>query len=571
MKQRLLSLFAFAAMTVGAWAQSWTAPVEPVAPALEAATELTSGSTYYLRHVGTGQFVIGANSWATQISLSTNGLPYMRLVLEDATETFADSYRLKLDGTFYFSGGNGRNNYAVSNTYLFRDAGDGGGGFIDWNNNGCTYFLFPKVDGTDTHFYWQAADETMFGDALSQYTQGTAAGAAVFFKATIEDEGIEWEFIPSESVNEDFETQAAIYTEAMKLYNAKLNLYNLLEDAKKYGVDTSAAAAVYNTEGATVDELNAAYNTLKPAVDKAGLEYAIKNSSEEEPFDITNYVLENPSFDNGQTGWTITEGMGQNLQVQSASYTNGDVKIQGFIEAWIPQPSTLKDGVICQKVTGLPEGRYRIEADVISVQQSGQISINEQMGVYLYYNNGKFIIHSESLSTGNGVPEHFAFDFDYDGAAEMEIGLMTQNTNCNWMGMDNMKLFAIGEMKTVPSYTALVDLIEKAEAIDFSNKKVSDDAKKAFDNALNDAEALTNAPSNFSKSIEYEEAYAAFTAAINGIAESEADYAEIKDILEEIADKIAKAGMNEGWEELVESLEDLKKRLNDKYEKNTAT
>ena len=599
MKHKLLSTLALAcAMFTSSSAFAWDAPTAPSLPAMPSFSgnfvAPEDGNSYYIYNVGTGQFLGCGLDWGTRAVTTNEALvtlddmwyvgankntiiPFMLThpdpigdgVDDSLVETWmiqnlntnkAETFLCHEGNAAWIDGDAGRRNTDNNGFWTIAQAGD-------------AYELIP-LDGNEgnTIIYGVHLTNMSVNYAYTWTDLQNDTNTSGLWKFVSTDDAADIQAYIEGLASTTEERQAAFndYKAASELYNAQLALYNSLLDAEKYGVDATDAGAVYTNPNATIDELNAAKEAIKPAIDAAALAYAIKNASEENPFDITNYVLTNPSFDNGQTGWTITQGMGQNLQVQGATYTNGDVKIQGFIEAWVPSGS-LKNGVICQQVTGLPEGRYRIEADVMSVQQSGQISREDQMGVYLYYNNGTFVFHSESLSTANNLPEHFAFEFDYDGAEVMEIGLMTENTNCNWMGMDNLKLFALGATKSLPSYTVLVELVEKAEAIDFSDKKVSDAAMGIFNDALNTAEALTNAPSDASKATEYEEAYAALTAAINGIAESEAVFAEIKDILEEIADKIAKADMNAGWDDLVESLEDLEDELRDKYENNTAT
>ena len=81
MKQRLLTAALLLAATLAAWAQNWTAPVNPAT-----GVDPVDGGTYYIRNVGCGQYIIGANSWATQISVSTDYSPYFSVVAEAVYE-----------------------------------------------------------------------------------------------------------------------------------------------------------------------------------------------------------------------------------------------------------------------------------------------------------------------------------------------------------------------------------------------------------------------------------------------------------------------------------------------------
>ncbi len=544
MKLRLLSFVAVAAMSLTAMAQTWTAPVAPESPAKGVDYEADGATAYYLYNVGAGQFVLGANTWATQISLSSDSKPYMEIVVEPLDGTDAENYpdcvMLKLNGTFYFSGDHDRNNYEVSNTYLFRDSE--ASGFIDHNNQAVWFWKFTKAESGN--YYWQSAPgmgDNKFPNSETQYAKGTP-GAGVEFNATADAANIEWAFVPVGSVSEE---DMAAFASQMELYNARLDLYDLLNDAALYGVDYAAASTVYNNAAATAAEVTAAAEALRPDVNAAAIPYGIAHSSEDAPFELTKYALVNADFEaaannyTNPTGWTVTPGMGQNLGQQNASYTNNDVdpavSINKFIEAWYPTATgALHDGVICQQVTGLPAGRYRIAADVMAVWQGAALE-EDPRGIYLYYDNGSFSIHGESLATENGKPLHFEFDFDYDGTApSMEIGLMAQNTNQNWMGMDNFKLFAIGPMKDLPSFTALVGAVNTAKEIDTDTQKAEYNLITDFESAIDAAEELVNAGSDESKEQEYKDAFQVLDKARSALTESQAAYKKFRAFIDQL-------------------------------------
>lgn len=498
MKQRLLSFVAITALSCVAMAQTWTAPVKPKSPAeglLEFATEPVNGGNFFIMNVGEGQFLTGANVWATQISLSSDAIPYMQLTtVETEEESGIFKLRRTNDANDKFYGDHGREggyNPPAGRNLLFRGGEDG---YVDENGQGGDRFVFNKTD--NGYYYFQSdVTEGKFENANDEYAGSTGAGKYVCFTKTKTDPNIEWVFIPVGDVDiDDYKTQAEAYAPQLAIYEARLALYNTLVDAAKYGVDYDEASAVYNKTDATAEQLTSAKEALQPAVNHAALMAAIAASSEETPFDITQYALTNPSFDSGMTGWTITEGMGANLQVQSAKYTYNDVTIQGFIEAWRKAADgPLSDGVICQTVTGLPEGRYRIEADVMAVWQGSALS-EDQKGIYLFYNNGSFTLHSESLFTDNEKPEHFSFDFDYDGAETMTIGLMAESTNQNWMGFDNLKLYAIGKVQTPPSFYALITEVETSEPYNDEGDDLKANAglRTSFQNAFSAAYKLAD-------------------------------------------------------------------------------
>ncbi len=277
MKQRLLSVFAIAALSIGSvMAQSWTAPVEPKNPTqqlMELATPPEIDGNYFVMNVGEGQFLTGANVWATQISLSSDATPYMELTVKDNDSGYENTYFLVRpnDAKDKFYGDHGRENGynpPAGRNKLFR-AGDDG--YVDYNGNAGSSPLWMFNLSENGYYYIQSSiDDGVFPNAADEYAGSTGAGKYVSFTKTIEDANIEWVFIPVASVPEDYATQAAVYAEDMQIYNARLALYELLNEAAKYeGVDYKSASDVYNNPESSLGEINAATEALKPVVAKA--------------------------------------------------------------------------------------------------------------------------------------------------------------------------------------------------------------------------------------------------------------------------------------------------------------
>ena len=524
---------------------------------------VANGKTaYYLYNVGCGQFVTGANSWATQISLGTGALPYMALVVESMSVSdeavYPGAVKLKVHGTYTFYGYNGRENgFAIGNTYLFRDSETSG--FIDRYQQPVWYWNFEKT--ANGNYYWHSAYGMASFDAANQFAKCDGAGQPVFFNGTSVDSNNEWAFIP--------------YT-AYLLYKARIALYDKLMEASENGISIDKAAAMYNNADATIEDIQEAYRELASELTRLAVSPLMDQSSEDNPIDITQYTIVNPDFEDGQSPWTITEGMGQNLQVQSVTYTNGDVTIRNFIEAWYPiEVGSLKDGVICQTVIGLPKGRYCIEADVMAVRQEDGFPKASQQGIYLFYNNGEYTVHSESLSTGNGAPEHFSFDFDYAGAEQMTIGLMAESTNCNWMGMDNFRLYAIGQMKNDPARQALADAIAIAETASakIGNNDITDTdgmplnasaaAKSGCMAALAAAKKALEAGSGYPNAID---ALATATDELNASAEIYAKYQAIWQNATEKQEWLTEKGQ---WSALTGQIAAFANNINDGFNSGT--
>ncbi len=187
--------------------------------------------------------------------------------------------------------------------------------------------------------------------------------------------------------------------------------------------------------------------------------------NENKYFDITNIFLDNANFSTGNIlGWETNYVSGQqanNIGYQGASYTNGDVTIGQFIEAWLPQPGTLGDGYLRQTVKNLPEGKYTLEADAISVQQKDE---NEEVtGSYLYIHADN-VDYKTALNTLNNKPQHFSREFLNTGEGDVIFGLKTESSTGNWLCADNFTVKFYGV--DLSAYEVqLAEAVEEANAV----------------------------------------------------------------------------------------------------------
>ena len=181
-------------------------------------------------------------------------------------------------------------------------------------------------------------------------------------------------------------------------------------------------------------------------------------------FTITDIFLENADFSAGNiNGWETNFGEGgraQNFGYQVASYTNGTVVISQFIEAW-KNGATLGDGYLRQTVSGLPEGKYTLEADAIAVWQSAPET--ETTGAYLYINAGG-VDFKKAMNTGNALPEHFSTEFLSTGGVDVTFGLKTESTNANWVCADNFVVKFYG-IDLTPYAALLAQAVAEAQAV----------------------------------------------------------------------------------------------------------
>lgn len=506
MKHKLL--FALAgAMMMSMSAFAWDAPTKPSLPTMPQYNgtwvEPETEGTYYIYNVGTGQFLGCGMDWGTRAVTTTAAilttsdptwncalnkntiLPFLLHQTDPVADYLEDE---TLAGTWQIM--NVNTNKSANDQYLCHEGNsawvDGNSGRRDTDKNGFwtlnkvgdAYEMLP-LDGQEGNSIVYGVHLPNLASAQTFYTWTDLqnnADASALWKFVSADDAESIRAYIEEVAASDYVASFDAYKAAMSVYDAKVALYNTLLEADKYGADASDAGAVYNNSEATVEEINAANDNLKAAIKPLALAYGIAHSSEAEPFEITSYVLSNPDFESGNiNGWTVDQ-IGQNLGYQGANYSNTYTDAEGneitstinkFIEAWYPvNTGALKNGSIRQTINGLPAGRYRLAADVMAVRQDGTAK-DQLTGLYLFYNNGAYTRHSEvPCATGDGQPEYFKFDFDFAGANTLTVGLMAENTNCNWMGMDNVKLFAIGPMQVDPTIQGLEDLINEAQELD---------------------------------------------------------------------------------------------------------
>ncbi|MBP5771487.1 MAG: hypothetical protein J6W75_09030 [Bacteroidaceae bacterium] len=601
MKHKYLSLIALTGamfMSTSAWAQ-WTEPTEPVLEKKNVAS-VEAGKTYYIMNVGAGQFITGGNAWSTQISLTLDGVnsefsPALAIYVADSTQTFSGStcsgYSLRLDGTFNVNGANGARTF--TNTYLFRDSEESG--FIDHASQTKGY-IWSIAKAENGFFRIQTAPgDPTFPEAATQFAgwDGTNGPIAVDEDGALiidEETGLEPSTVVVFNMTEDQENayidwmfiDAAAYLSQLKAFEARKALYELLLSTTEldFEVDTKDATAVYENPNATKEELEIASNALKAAINRAMFEDLFSGASEDDPIDVTADVLENPDFETGDiSGWTTNYVSGQqanNIGFQGSNYTNGDVTISRFIEAWKSdgQPWTIGDGYLQQTVYGLPKGKYVLEADAVSNYQwadhsaDGGIGKNPTEGVYLFIKAGEYEA-KKALSTGNGQPEHFSVTFINPGADELTFGLKTEGATANWIAADNFMITYYGFTDDIPEMAILKDAIRAAEDVDVYEPAYAADAE-AFSAALEAAQDVVNVGGDAEACTAATEKLQAAMAQFKTSVEA---YKKLYEFvfgggLDEYIDKV---GENKDWNDLTNQLDDLKEELQEAYEDCTIT
>ena len=550
MKKSLLLLMGLVLTFVGAKAQ-WEEPTT--------ASDLVSGHVYKVRNVQASQgemaaeyqYLAGGTSWYSW-----------------ATSTVLTDY----DNCLYFTISETEDGWVLQRTsddkYTFISGtcvvdGDSLGEMhVDQGSQAAVLHFFDIVKQEETGYYRIKAtaanntyvnpDKGFWGWPLNDEEVPNAVYACVSDETAY---GLDWEFID--------------YT----AYNVAVELGELIAEAEAgdyasvLADDIAAAKAVYNDTTSTPEALQAAYDTLKMAMNYA----TIKGASEDNPKDATGFLV-NPAFDNGVTGWTVGFVSGTNatnVGYQSASYTNGDVTINGFIEAWAaastsfnPQCShrAIGDAELSQTMLSLPAGKYSFACDAISSYQDD--ATEEVYGTYLFARCGETLFKT-TVGTGNGVPEHFNFTFVNPSDGDVVIGLMTDNTNANWIAADNFELWYYGEYTEDPNKAVLDALIKECETAypDLDDVHANADVKDAYSQVLDASKSCSS---------EYVAQTEALQAAKKALDTSVAEYKTLLALIEKATEKTDEFEGGK-WAEIATELGDLIMEWQDAYDEGSAT
>lgn len=487
MKKIKLFLAAMAAMVgLGANAQSWTSP----------GSDPVNGGQYYILNVGAGQFVTAANDWGTQMSATgtDTGLLIQTNAVSNVTVAGASLSGWQLV------------NKSNSEKLIFRDSERWG--YTDKGTQDRGYvWTITKVNGV--YRLQTAAGDPAYPAASTQYAGANASlnGARVYFGYNSSSTDIDWIFL-----TEDQKGTANIV--------AKARLYRALMKAYAAGVNTDEASAVYENSSSTSEEMNSAVSTLNNACLTAHLD----NASDADPRDITEFVLSNSDFTQGNiTGWEtnyVSGTQATNIGYQdNNTYQSANGFVNKFIEAWRSGNAKIGDGYLRQTVSNMPEGKYVLECDAIATNQGNTSATTT--GALLYI-NADGVDFTTSLSTAGSAVQHFSTEFLFTGEGDVIFGLKTQNTTANWIAADNFKVTYYGIDLTAYE-TQLAAAVAAFEALEGKVPSETYNTKKTTVLDVNNKE--------WNSSKEYSTAIAAIqtaTSELNALAPGYAEYQAVR-------------------------------------------
>ena len=547
---------------------AWDLPDEPVAPTVTSADfaeVMEAQDTVYLFNVGAAQYFTCGNSWGTTGSLGMNPL---KILFQEHSEMLNDvevtGIGIQLAGP-YVTG----DNRDMEDTWLFRDSQTRC--FVD--DNGRAHTTWEVVRAGDYYRIRSAADDPTYGSEMNENYDfewmgwdNTQSNTSLDLTLDPEIEGncCDWAILRLD--------EATALSEAIAAYNARVALYATLERAYEVNADAAEALALYNNPAATAEQLTEANSALKSAIDRAYYDLKWEEASDDNPMDVTEDCLVNPAFDEGNiNGWLCTFRSGVNATdvgyQNNQAYSNGEAYLDGFIQAWRAawgdNTAIIGDGELSQTLYGLPQGRYVLSADVISVHQNNS-SYNPVKGVYLFIKSGRFE-ERISIATANERPEHFEVEFLNEGADEMTFGLRSEDCNANWIAADNFRIEYYGKMEKSIERTMLEKTIRECE--DDGNDNCNGAIYQAYIDALDEAEQLVDNGTD-------EECYnyiAVLQEKFQAVKDSRVDYEELATILDHITHMAELVGENNAeWNDLLEQLDALAKEVDTQLQDYTA-
>ena len=190
-------------------------------------------------------------------------------------------------------------------------------------------------------------------------------------------------------------------------------------------------------EYANVAELQAAYYAAVKAQTTAGANMTL--------------AIVNPSFEDGTiNGWT-SNNCGAVANNYNFVARTGDK----FCERWTAAPGKLSDGTFLQTLSGMPNGKYKLTAELQNREQGNSDAAGH--GFFLVANEGQTegVTNNGETITTYGVVT--------DGS--LTIGVKLEGCTGNWICFDNFQLTYLGTIATDEELADLKAEIEIAKTL----------------------------------------------------------------------------------------------------------
>lgn len=239
------------------------------------------------------------------------------------------------------------------------------------------------------------------------------------------------------------------------------------EDGAKTTFSAAVNTARTNVETeTTADAINTIYNTLETArrdyIQKADpLNGAL--------FDYT-FMITNPKFDEGTTGWAFNTGA-PNYGIA----TNQNGAITGnYFENWKWESYT---GEIYQELTGIPSGKYTLTIAAFRDQLITDAADGD--AVYVFANDAEILVNA-------ATPAFYSVEVSIS-TGTLRFGVKSKVAKYRWMGLDNVSLSYKGfDVETAKS--GITSLVSQAE--DLATKPMDKEVSDALNQTIADAEEI---------------------------------------------------------------------------------
>lgn len=278
---------------------------------------------------------------------------------------------------------------------------------------------------------------------------------------------------------------------------AKVQLLALIEEAKDYGVDVSAAQAVYNNADATLEQVQKAIEEQKKLIE-AGLT------------DLSAFFITNPHF---TLGTPLPEDDGICTYAKDMVDPNGSngrvVNYYGMlpVEGWVPSnpnedaracgvfklgsnsflggkaflpPTAMSDGSTEGNLLGfvsvwtaksqytqavtIPAGKYTLEISYYNAGGAGEIGQN-LMG-FIDADGNEYFGALKKFEEGKWMKEQIKFELEEETSGQFSVGFTAANAGSGSMPhffIDGFALYYVGETEIDPSLFALQAAVAAGE------------------------------------------------------------------------------------------------------------
>ena len=285
---------------------------------------------YYLYNPAAKMFFASGNEYNTRASLATFGYEvwFTSSVEEDAPA-----------GSYQFNDNCAHPDRNLGDKDLFTD--DGGSTWVDRASQGNYSWSVTKVGD-----YYRIQNVALIADIPSfdgKYFGWNGTDDNRLYMLTPEEGFVDWKFVTASSYEAFVGNTEAYeaYTTGVQKFTVAKELKKLLEEAEAIGANVADQLAVYTNTSSTLEELKAAIEAVKVAIEerkKELVEEQYEKATVENPVEVTDKFIVNPSFVGDNLGGWSGDAFGSYGPKENAEHYNKNYNTWQYITG-------LRDGV----------------------------------------------------------------------------------------------------------------------------------------------------------------------------------------------------------------------------------